>query len=475
MQEPTTAEQDALDEASAAETPTEHDEELQEDAPAIIETKRLSKRLRGKQALRNVSITVRRGQVYGLLGAGGAGKTTLVKLLLDFLHPDSGEIHLFGPESLQKAKMRTGYLPQRARYHGNFSGRNYLQFQASLGGLGKSDAKQAATTAEEIVGLGDGANRRIGSYSKEQLRRLGLAVALVSGGLEPPDLLILDEPTGGLGDELGAAMRDVLVHCQEHGSTIFLCSRDLTPVEQLCTHAGVLRAGRLIAQTPVDLTPRINVVGLARDGAMEIAPHLFEYLLRLHPDVTVEGGSSDDQPLFVSLPTGEEVPRAESIKAAALRAILDARWDIVSVYIESRDIESLYLQAVPNRPRVEVEEEPKAKAPSTAPLAAVASITSPLPASDTSQLGEEPEGVAQVASSTAAGPSTTPLLVADGQVVSKQRSTDKLESLEEQPAPQLEPRKLRDRSNGVSQPGADSESEAGDESQEDAALVSDRS
>jgi hypothetical protein len=169
------------------------------------------------------------------------------------------------------------------------------------------------------------------------------------------------------------------------------------------------------------------------------------------------------------------VPRAESIKAAALRAIVDARWDIVSVYIESRDIESLHLQAVPTKQKVEAEVEPEAKAPATAPLAAVAAITSPLQAADTSPVTEDPEKPAQIAIVKSGGPSTTPLLIGNKQVASKQRNTDKLEILEEQPVPQLEPRKLRDRSNGASQPDDGGENAVGEEKQEGAALVSDRS
>jgi ABC-2 type transport system ATP-binding protein len=484
MQEPSTAEQEAPDEATATEIHTEHDGAAEEEAPTVVETKRLSKRLRGRQVLRSVSIKVRQGQVYGLLGAGGAGKTTLAKILLGFWQPDGGEIHLFGSESLQRSKMRTGYLPQRARYHGNISGRDYLRFQASLGGLSNGDAKQAASAAEEQVGLRDAAKRRISSYSKEQLRRLGLAVALVSGGMEPPELLVLDEPTGGVGDDFGAEMRDVLAHCVELGSTILLCSHELTPVERLCTHVGILRGGRLIAQTPVDLTPRTNVVGLAREGAMEIAPYLIAYLRRLHPEVIVEGGTGRDEPLFVGLPTGEKVLRAEAIKAAALRAMLDAKWDIVSVYVESRDIESLYLQAVPSKPKVETEEpeeeaeeeRPRAKAPDTSPLAAGGAITPPLSDSSTSRVGSEVDGAASSSSARAGGPSTTPLGTIESQAVLDRSMGDVAEQTAAQGVTQLEPRRLRDRSNGVNRPDtADDESEARLGSEESAALVRDGS
>ena len=432
------------------ESPQRDNLSTQDDPTPVIETRRLSKRLRGRFAVRNVSITVQPGQVYGLLGAAGAGKTTFVKLLLGFLHPDGGQIHLFGPQSLGRAKMRVGYLPQRARYHTNISGRDYLRFHAGLGGLNGRDSKRVALEAEEIVGLGDIAKKRIGSYSKEQIRRLGLAVGIVSGGLEPPDLLILDEPTVGLGDELGVAMRDVLLHCRERGSTILICSKDLTSVERLCTHVGILRAGRLIAQTPVDPTPRANVVGLPRDGAMEIAPDLIRYLRNLHSDASVEGGESDRGPLHVSLPTGSEVPRAAALKAAAMRAMLDARWDIISVYEEYRDLDSLFLQAVPLKPKTQekgdekdevAEEAEKAEAPAAHSLTAtsIGSITSPLSAADALQ---SPGTGKLVSPPLTGGPSTQPL-----QALAESEG-GALSPL----TPQLEPRKVRDRSNGATRP-----------------------
>jgi ABC-2 type transport system ATP-binding protein len=457
MQEPGTPEEGEEGAPEVDSTPESGTAAAEPTSPILL-TKRLSKRLRGRPVLNNVSITVREGQVYSLLGAQGAGKTTLVHLALGFLEPDGGEVHLLSG-SLQRAKMRVGYMPQRSRFHTNISGRDYLKFHAGLSGLGGRDAKGVANEAGESVGLGDSLKRRIGSYSREQLRKLALAVALVSGGAEPPDLLILDEPTAGLVDDLGADIREVVLRCRERGSTVLICSHSLTPVERLSTNVGILRAGRLIAQTPVDETPRINLVGLPREGALEITSDLFEYLKRLHDDTGIAGGQSADEPLTVSLPTGPSVPRSEAIKAAALRAMIDARWDIVSVYIESRDIESLFHQAVPARPRP----EEKVKAPATAPLR-ISAGTTPLASG-------EPSGVStdriEEAEEPRIGPSTSPL--GEMPAVPAMEREDQLE--EDGSAPQLEPRPLRSRANGTGPEPENSDEAAGEEQERDVALA----
>ncbi len=314
-----------------------------------VRLERITKRYRHIHALRNVSLHIPRGEVFGLLGAKGAGKTTLVKLLLGFIRPDGGSIQLFGSPDLDRARVGIGYLPESPHYHRNFTGREYLRYHAELSGLRGRTARDLVERLIEAVGLGQFAGRLIRSYHRDMRARLGLAVALISAGGRPPELLILDEPASGLDREGRLVFRDIILECQRQGSTVLICSHQLSEIERTCTSVGILRAGRLITQTHLDESPRINILGVARNGAMDILPYLVPYLQNLHPAVIVRGGRTEDEPLMVSLPTGAGVPNSAAIKAAALKAVIDARWDIVSVYIENNDLESLYMMAVPPR------------------------------------------------------------------------------------------------------------------------------
>ncbi len=297
-------------------------------------------------ALRNVSFDIGRGEIFGLLGPNGAGKSTLLKLLLGFLNPDGGTVRLFGSSDLTASHARIGYLPEQPRYHSNFTGREYLEFQSRLAGLSGRDAKTVAARALKTGGLEDAGRRRIRTYSKGMRQRLGLAVAVSAGGDTPPELLILDEPASGLAPEGQAAIREVLLECRKQGSTILLCSHQLTEVERICSQVGILRAGRLVALTALHDESRVMITATPRPRAMELAPHLVEYLEHLHPSVAIKGGVQPEEPLYVSLPTGPSVAHSAALKAAAIRAIVDALWDITAVRVEHRDLESIYLQAV---------------------------------------------------------------------------------------------------------------------------------
>jgi len=319
------------------------------DAPPAIHIERVTKRFRSVTALRDVSLHIGTGEVFGLLGPNGAGKSTLLKLLLGFLHPDKGTIKLFGSTDLTRAHARIGYLAEKPRYHGNFTGREYLQVHAGLSGFNSKDARTVADHSLRVVGLTSTADRRISTYSKGMTQRLGLAMLLAASGGRPPDLLLLDEPSSGLDPEGQVEIRDFILDCKRQGSTVLMSSHQLTEVEQICTAAAVLRAGRLALYTRLDTPPMVHIGARPREGALEIAPHLIAYLRGLHPMATVRGGERDGEPLFVSLPTGKSVASAAAIKAAALRALLDARWDIMSVYVESKDLETLYLQAVKSK------------------------------------------------------------------------------------------------------------------------------
>jgi ABC-2 type transport system ATP-binding protein len=293
------------------------------------------------------------------------------------MQPDEGSLSVFGSADPQLAKARIGYMPERAHYHHNFAGRDYLFFQARLSGLTRSGARKAVDQAIEAVGLGPAARRQIRYYERETIQRLALAVAMVSIANRSPGLLILDEPSNSLSRSAQLSVRDIILDFKQRGITILIVSHRITEIERASTSVGILRGGRLVAQTCVENNPRVIVVAVPRAGSAESYPRLLANLRALEPSVAATGGAGGAAPLVVSLPSGPRITNAPAIKASALRALMDAGWEVISVYIERKDLESVFARAVAPQP-------PAARGPVTSPLAAVTSqlsgVTSQLPA-----------------------------------------------------------------------------------------------
>lgn len=283
-----------------------------------------------------------------MLGPGGSGKSTLLKLVLGFLRPDEGTISLFGAEEgadPSEAYNRIGYLPEHPQFQPNFSGWEYLRFQARLCGLTRRNARASAERVVEIVAAHSWIKRKIAYYTPEMLHRLGLAVALVGSGMNYPELLLLDEPSAHLERGGQSAMRDILLECRRRGSTILMASHRITEVERVCDTVGVIRAGKMVLQTSVENNTRTIIVAVPREDVLDRLPALMKGLQRLHPFVTITGGQPAG-PLVTSLPAGDEIMNAQAIKGSALKMLVEAGWDVISVYMERKDLESIYAQTL---------------------------------------------------------------------------------------------------------------------------------
>ncbi len=194
------------------------------------------------RALDGLDLEVNRGEVFGLLGPNGSGKTTTVKLLLGLLFPTRGVVRVFGkPPRDVEVKKRIGYMPEESHLYDYLNAQETLDFFGRLFGLSRADRQRRTEALIDMVGLGRARSRAIGEFSKGMARRIGLAQALIND----PDLLILDEPTTGL-DPIGAReMKDLIVTLKERGKTIFLCSHLLSDVEQVCDRIAILYGGRM--------------------------------------------------------------------------------------------------------------------------------------------------------------------------------------------------------------------------------------
>jgi ABC-2 type transport system ATP-binding protein len=193
-------------------------------------------------ALDDLTIDVRPGEVFGLLGPNGSGKTTTIKLLLGLLSPTRGDAFVFGRDPADLAvKQRVGYLPEETYLYKFLDAEETLAFFGRLFRLPAELIRKRSAELIELVGLGHARHRRLGEYSKGMARRLGLAQALIND----PDLVVLDEPTSGL-DPLGSAeVKDLIIRLKQAGKTVLLCSHLLADVEDLCDRIAILHQGTL--------------------------------------------------------------------------------------------------------------------------------------------------------------------------------------------------------------------------------------
>ncbi|MDA3962139.1 MAG: ABC transporter ATP-binding protein [Planctomycetota bacterium] len=193
-------------------------------------------------ALHGLDLEIPSGEVFGLLGPNGSGKTTTIKLLLGLLRATKGDAFVFGSDpGDNQAKHRLGYLPEETYLYKFLNAEETLRFYGSLFSLGRSELNKRIDELIDMVGLGHARKRRLGEYSKGMARRLGLAQALINN----PDLVILDEPTSGL-DPIGTAeVKDLIIRLKQQGKTVLLCSHLLADVEDVCDRLAILHQGHL--------------------------------------------------------------------------------------------------------------------------------------------------------------------------------------------------------------------------------------
>ncbi|MEO8906859.1 MAG: ABC transporter ATP-binding protein [Microbacteriaceae bacterium] len=222
-----------------------------EPEPAI-QTRGLSKRFGRHVAVDQVDLTVPRGAVFGFLGPNGSGKTTTIRMLLGLAGATSGEMQVLGrsmPSALADVLPRVGALVEGAAFYPFLSGTaNLRRFDSADRHAPAATRNARVAMALEKVGLGHAAAKRVHAYSLGMKQRLGIAQALLS----PRELLVLDEPTNGLDPQGTREVRNLVRSLADDGATVFVSSHLLSEIEQMCTHAAVLSAGRLVAQGTID-------------------------------------------------------------------------------------------------------------------------------------------------------------------------------------------------------------------------------
>ncbi len=200
-------------------------------------------------ALRDVRMQVHAGEIFGLLGPNGAGKSTLVKLMMTVVRPTKVSGTVLGrPVGHKPTLGRIGYLPEHHRFPRYLTGRQALDFYGALARIDRTERVARAAHLLELVGMKEWADRKVSSYSKGMMQRVGLAQALMND----PELLVLDEPTDGVDPVGRRQIRDVLLGLRRQGKTIFLNSHLLSELEMVCDRVAILVQGRVVMQGTID-------------------------------------------------------------------------------------------------------------------------------------------------------------------------------------------------------------------------------
>lgn len=283
-------------------------------------------------ALQGISLRVERGEIFGLLGGNGAGKTTFIKILLGIIRRTSGEAQLLDfPAGDRRGRRLVGYLPENLRVPRHLTAHTALEYYGNLSGLSSAEIRRRRGPLLEMVGLAARARDPVRTYSKGMLQRLGLAQAM----LHDPDLFILDEPTDGLDPLARSQVRGMLTELKRQGKTIFLNSHILQEVELVCDRVAILDRGVLrrvanVADITSGRDAEIPGINGAETGVAAFELHLevsgpeniIRELLGALPVVTWQSPAPLEHRIVARAPDQEAVDRLiDGLRAAGISIV----------------------------------------------------------------------------------------------------------------------------------------------------------
>ena len=284
----------------------------------------------GKEALKQLSLSLNLGEVFGFLGPNGAGKTTTVKLLTGVLTPSGGSCDIMGvnPSTQpEKAHLLSGIVTEHAQMYDNLTGMENLLFYAAAFGLEPKEGKQRGESLLKELELTDAKDRKLATYSTGMRQRLSLARAL----LHRPKVLFLDEPTSGLDPESAQNVNQMIHNlARKEGITVFLCTHQLRYAQEICTRYGLIEQGSLLASGTIDeLRARVFPSKSLRICASAV-PEKLDF---------VQCGANEFE---IKIRDKKEVPDL-------VRKIVEAGEDIYSVNLIEPSLEDIYFALTAGR------------------------------------------------------------------------------------------------------------------------------
>jgi ABC-2 type transport system ATP-binding protein len=305
-------------------------------AEPAIDIRQVQKSFDGHVAVRNLSLQVPRGTVYGLLGPNGAGKTTTIRMILDIIEPDSGTITIFGQSSIRgRDGNRIGYLPEERGLYKKMQVRRVLRFLAALKGVRGGDADERIELWLERLSL-TGGEKDWGSARVEELSRgMQQKVQFIGALLHEPDLLILDEPFSGLDPMNAQALKDTIVDLRREGRTVIFSTHLMENAERLCDALCIIVNGEkvldgTIASVKAEHGGQYIAIVLGQDRSTAIADIFADRSLVMHLDdsnrtveIELASGASPQLLLRRLIDAGAIVERFELVQPSLHRIFID--------------------------------------------------------------------------------------------------------------------------------------------------------
>lgn len=284
-----------------------------------IKLERVNKRYQGFHAVKDLSLEVKRGEIFGIIGHNGAGKTTTLKMIVGLLAPTSGTIEVLGKNMMKHStelKRHIGYLPEESPLYENMTVREYLKFFAELYRLPGAKARERIESLLDSLNL-EGRDKYTGALSKGMKRKVAIARTL----LHDPQLLILDEPNSGLDPLTSFFIIDYLKKLNSEGKTIVLSAHNLFHVEYICHRVAILKNGELVV---------CDTIAAMRE---RFGQRQFEIVFQA------------DEPLPFDKREGNYVFRASDVDetAALLRRIAEKDWALVDLSVRQSALEEMYV------------------------------------------------------------------------------------------------------------------------------------
>ncbi|MFQ6015103.1 MAG: ATP-binding cassette domain-containing protein [Anaerolineae bacterium] len=299
----------------------------------VIETRGLTKHYGDLVAVDALDLTVEQGEVFGVLGPNGSGKTTTILMLLGLTEPTAGSMQVLGFDPVRQplsVKARVGYLPEQVGFYDELTARENLIYIAKLNGLRRDEAYKRIDETLQQMGLGEVADRRVATFSRGMRQRLGVAEVL----LKRPQFIILDEPTQGLDPEAAREFLTLISDLKAEGITILLSSHLLYQVQTVCDRVGLFHRGRMVLEGTVKgLAQRVlggaYRIHLEADGP---APPLEEALRGLPGVVNVKQSDANTY----------ELEARNDLRPEAARAVIKAGGKLRSLDLEESSLDEIY-------------------------------------------------------------------------------------------------------------------------------------
>jgi ABC-2 type transport system ATP-binding protein len=302
------------------------------DAP-VIQTQELTKRYGDFVAVDRLNLVVEPGEVFGLLGPNGSGKTTTILMLLGLTEPTSGTVRVMGLDPARQplsVKARVGYIPDQVGFYDDLTARENLIYIAKLNGIPRAEAYRRIDKALERMGLMEVADRPVGTYSRGMRQRLGVAEVLI----KRPALIIMDEPTLGLDPEAAREFLHTIRDLKAQGITVLVASHLLHQVQAVCDRVGLFHRGRMVLEGTVEELARRVLGGGYRVHVEATGPAsaILEALRRL-PDAAKAAQTGPEKYM---------VEGRRDLRGEAARAVVEAGGSLRALQLEEPSLDDVY-------------------------------------------------------------------------------------------------------------------------------------